>query len=161
MDHQVKEFGSDDPREMPIHFFFGAVRVHYRTAVRSHPEKQNCSICPRYWYVDADFACARCGAEFTFSADEQRTWYEEYGFWVDSVPKNCLACRRDARLAAALRREYDERIAEVLQRGNLDSRTRLAAVIDQLYEIGESLPPRIHENRRRLAHQITGEERGR
>ncbi len=37
--------------------------------------------------------CERCGEEFWFSANEQRVWYEEWGFWIDSVPKHCAACR--------------------------------------------------------------------
>lgn len=90
----MSAFGSDNPREMPPHFFYGSVRLKYDTAVRAEPDKQNCSICPRYWYLDAVFRCDRCGSEFEFTAAEQRLWYEEYGFWVDSRPKHCLACAR-------------------------------------------------------------------
>ena len=89
----MSAFGSDDPREMPPHFFWGALRLDYRTAVRAETTRQNCSMCPRYWYVDAHFRCERCGAEFAFSAAEQRVWYEDYGFWVDAFPKHCPACR--------------------------------------------------------------------
>jgi hypothetical protein len=35
-----------------------------------------------------------------------------------------------------------------------ERKRRLAAVIDQLYELGGELPPRINETRRRLANQI-------
>ena len=146
-------FGSDNPCEMPAHLFYRSVRIDYETAVRSDPGKQNCSICPRYWYVDAIFPCDRCGAEFAFTADEQRVWYEDYGFWVDSVPRHCLACRRDLRTLRAVRQEYDRQVTGVLEHGDLESKKRLAAVIDQLYEFGGELPPRINENRRRLANQ--------
>lgn len=152
----MTDFGAENPREMPPHFFYGALRLKYETAVRSNPSNQNCSVCPRYWYVDAIFACSRCGGEFAFSADEQRMWYEQYGFWVDSRPKHCLACRRDLRNLKALRKEYDRDAAQVLEDGNLESKKRLASVIDQLYECGGELPPRINENRRRLANQIAG-----
>jgi hypothetical protein len=151
-------FGSDNPREMPAHFFYRSLRIDYETAVRSDPGKQNCSICPRYWYVDAIFPCDRCGAEFAFTADEQRVWYEDYGFWVDSVPRHCLACRRDLRTLRAVRQEYDRQVTGVLERGDLESKKRLAAVIDQLYGFGGELPPRINENRRRLANQIARAE---
>jgi len=90
-------FGNDDPRKMPAHFFYRSLRVDYETAVQADTDKQNCSICPRYWYVDTTFRCDRCGAEFSFSAAEQRAWYEDYGFWVDSRPRHCLACRQDLR----------------------------------------------------------------
>ena len=151
-------FGSDDPREMPMHLFRGSLRVDYGSAVRSDPGTQNCSVCPRYWYVDAVFPCDRCGAEFTFSASEQRVWYEDYGFWVDSVPRHCLACRRDLRTLRGVRQEYDRHVTDVLERGDLESKKRLAAVIDQLYGFGGELPPRINENRRRLADQIARAE---
>src|SRR5918994_4394206 len=99
----MSSFGSEDPRDMPPHFFLAAFRVDYATAVRAKTADQNCSICPRYWYVDAAFRCSRCGAEFVFSAAEQRVWYEEYGFWVDARPKHCLACRRALRQLKAAR----------------------------------------------------------
>lgn len=154
------DFGINDPRDMPMHLFFGVVRMDYRTAVRANVEAQNCSICPRYWYIDATFACERCGDEFTFSAAEQRLWYETYRFWVDSIPKRCLACRRDARHAKVLRQEYDRDIATVLERGDRESRKRLAAIIDRLCEFGTELPARVHDNRRRLAEQIARAESG-
>jgi hypothetical protein len=152
-------FGEDNPRDMPRHLFWGVVRMDYQTAVRSNPDKQNCSICPRYWYVDAFFLCDRCGSEFVFSAGEQRLWYEQYGFWVDSIPRHCVSCRRELRDLKAARREYDANVERVLERGDLESRKQLARVIDQLYELGSPLPPQITENRRRLAKQIAGAER--
>ena len=155
----MSDFGRNDPRELPPHFLFGAVRIDYATAVRADTEKQNCSICPRYWYVDAVFRCARCDTEFTFSAAEQRAWYEDYGFWVDSRPTRCSTCRRTLRELTALRREYDRSVAEVLERGDLDGKKRLAAVIDQLYEMDGPLPPRINETRRRLGNELQRSER--
>jgi hypothetical protein len=139
---------------MPAHLFHGAVRVDYQTAVRADFERQNCSICPRYWYLDVTFACDRCGGEFVFKATEQRVWYEEYGFWIDSLPKHCLACRRDRRDLKATRQEYDRLVAEALQAADIELKRRLAGIIDRLYELGGQLPSRINENRRRLALQI-------
>ena len=149
------DFGLSNPREMPAHLFTGSVRIHYDTAVQADPDAQNCSICPRYWYVDADFLCERCGAEFRFTADEQRVWYEDYRFWIDSLPRHCLACRQELRSLKAARQEYDRTVAQVLEHGDLASKQRLAEIIDQLYELGGDLPPRITENRRRVASQIT------
>ena len=157
----MTDFGRDDPRDMPGFLFNRALRRDFDTAVRANPEQQNCSICPRYWYVDAIFPCERCGAEFTFSAAEQRLWYEEYRFWIDSVPKHCLDCRRNLRTLKATRQEYDRTVSDVLERGDIESQARLAAVIDLLYELGGDLPPRINETRRRLANQIARLERPR
>ena len=139
---------------MPVHFFYGSLRLDYETAVRANVDKQNRSICPRYWYVDAMFPCRRCGREFGFTAAEQRTWYEEYGFWVDAFPAHCPDCRRMRRELKSARQEYDRTVTHVLDAGDVAARKRLADVIDQLYELGGELPPRIHENRRRLARQI-------
>ncbi len=156
----MSAFGSDNPREMPAHFFYGSLRINYETALRAAVNKQNCSMCPRYWYVDAVFRCARCDAEFLFSAGEQRAWYEEYGFWVDSYPRRCPVCRRDLRKLKGIRQEYDQSVAHTLRHGDLESKKRLASMIDQLYELGGELPPRINENRRRLASQIARAEEG-
>jgi Probable zinc-ribbon domain len=158
----VSGFGHDDAREMPLHFFLGALRLDYGTAIRADAARQNCSICPRYWYLDAHFRCGRCGAEFVFTAAEQRVWYEEYRFWVDAFPKHCLECRRALRGLRTARQEYDRSVAHAMRQGDLESKRRLASVIDQLYELGGELPPRINENRRRLANQISRlESRGR
>ena len=117
---------------MPVHFFLGSLRVHYATAVRADTEEQNCSICPRYWYVDAAFRCSRCGAEFVFSAAEQRMWYEEYRFWVDALPKHCPDCRRELRQLKTTRKKYDRSVASILAEGDLASKKRLVRVIDAL-----------------------------
>jgi hypothetical protein len=150
----MTDFGRDDPREMPVHFFYGSLRLDYESAVPAEVARQNYSVCPRYWYIDATFRCVRCGNEFIFSAQEQKVWYEEYWFWVDAHPKHCVDCRRDLRRLKTLRSEYDETVARVLEQGGEDERKRLASVIDQLYELGGELPSRINENRRRLAKAI-------
>ena len=150
----MTDFGRDNPYEMPAHLFCRSVRVDYGSAVRAAPGRQNCSICPRHWYVDMVFPCHRCGGEFAFTAAEQRVWYEEYGFWIDSLPKHCLECRRELRELKAARRDYDGWVERALQTDDLQLKKRLADVIDQLYELGGELPPRINENRSRLARQI-------
>ena len=150
----MNDFGRDDPRGMPPHFFYRSRRIDYGSAVRADPEKQNASICPRHWYVNTIFPCERCGGEFAFTAAEQRVWYEDYGFWIDSLPQHCLDCRRKLREAKAARQDYDRSIAEALATADRELKLRLAGAIDQLYELGEELPPRINENRRRLARQL-------
>jgi len=147
-------FGRDDPRKMSPHFFYGCLHIDYASAVRAEIARQNYSVCPRYWYVDARFACAHCGDEFVFSAAEQRVWFEDHGFWVDAFPKHCLSCRRALRELKTLRQEYDAGIAEALRSPDLERKQRLAEVIDRLYEVGGEQPDGIHDNRRLLAVQI-------
>jgi hypothetical protein len=155
----MSAFGRDDPRDMPIHLFYGSLRMDYASAIAADPDKQNCSICPRYWYVDTVFPCNRCRSEFVFTAAEQHVWYEEYGFWVDSLPKHCLECRRELRGLKAARQEYDLWVEAALQGTDLELMKRLARVIDHLYELGGDLPLRINENRKRLARLIAKSEK--
>jgi Probable zinc-ribbon domain len=115
---------------------------------------------PRYWYVDTIFPCGRCDSEFTFSAAEQRIWYEEHGFWIDSLPRHCLACRRELRELKTTRQEYDRSVEEALHSADPELKKNLTRVIDQLYELGGELPARINENRRRLARQLSKLDNG-
>jgi hypothetical protein len=57
---------------------------------------------PRYFYVDEERTCTQCGEPFTFSAREQKYWYEARQFNFHSVPVRCLRCRRRRRTAHAL-----------------------------------------------------------
>lgn len=64
-------------------------------AVRGDPRRQLfCCDVPRYFYVDRTHACRACGAEFVFSAREQRHWYETLGLRLDATAVRCLPCRR-------------------------------------------------------------------
>gem|GEM_PF-1571782 len=52
---------------------------------------------PTYMYVDINYECRECKCSFTFSAAEQKHWYEDLGFLVDARPVNCLECRKKIR----------------------------------------------------------------
>ena len=54
--------------------------------------------------------------------------------------------------------EERQSVAHTLRHGDIESKKRLASVIDQLYKLGGELPPRINDNRRRLASQIVRAE---
>lgn len=74
-------------------------------AIRGNPRKQYfCAYhaIPCYFYVDREFNCRDCGAAFGFSAEEQRFWYEELQFHLNSVPVCCLPCRRTRRTTGGL-----------------------------------------------------------
>jgi hypothetical protein len=81
-------------------------------AVRGDPRRQSfCAMChvPRYFYVDQEKRCAQCGADFVFSATEQKFWYETLKFHFDSTAIRCAACRRRRRTESGLR----ERLARI------------------------------------------------
>ncbi len=148
-------FGQRDPRDMPRHLFWDARHIDYATAVRADISKQDFTICPRHWYVDAASRCARCGKSFVFSAAEQKAWYEELKFYVDSLPKRCQACRRELRELKRLRQEYDHDIVAALAGdAPLEEKQRLIAVVDALDAGGIKLPDKLLDNRRVLARQI-------
>ena len=79
-------FGENNPKRMPSHLFFGSRRMDYSTAQRADISKQNYTVCPRHWYVDATFRCRDCRNEFVFTAAEQRFWYEDRRFWIGELP---------------------------------------------------------------------------
>lgn len=48
-------------------------------------------------YVDLKYICRNCQQEFSFDAKEQKHWYEELGFIIDSRPVHCQNCRKEIR----------------------------------------------------------------
>jgi hypothetical protein len=151
----IDGFGKNDPRKMPQHLFWGALHIDYPTAVRADISKQDFGVCPRHWYVDAAFRCPRCDRTFVFSADEQRYWYEELKFYVDSRTKHCSECRKTLRELKAIKQEYDRNVVCALATSaGVELKERLVAVVDALTDGGVHLPGKILENRRILTNQI-------
>jgi hypothetical protein len=147
-------FGRSNPKRMPSHFFFGSLRMDYKTAQKADIEKQNYTTCPRHWYVDAVFTCCGCGEEFTFSAEEQRFWYEDKKFYVDAFPKRCIQCRKAERTRIELRQRYDARISAALGDCAAEAKQEVVELINDL-EIAEGeLPERMRQNRATLCAQL-------
>ncbi len=71
-------FGNTNSRKMPERLFWGTIYIDHKTAIRGNPEKQNYSVCPRLRFINADFTCEGCGQEFTWTACEQKAWFEDY-----------------------------------------------------------------------------------
>jgi hypothetical protein len=148
-------FGESDPAGMPAHLFWENRGLDYDSAIKADISRQDFTVCPRHWYVNATFACSRCGKDFLFSAEEQRFWYEELRFYVDSQPRQCQECRIELRQLKALRQEYDRVAAKAMRReSSHESKARLVAVIDALMDGGVLLPDQMIENRRILASQL-------
>ncbi len=152
-------FYNRNPRNMSRHFFRNAKHMDYASAVKAEIQKQNFTVDPRHWCIDATVPCARCKDLFCFSAEEQKRWYEVLGFYVDSFPSHCLGCRCELRKLRATRQEYDRDIACALANDDCDSKVRIVFVIDQLCESDEDLPIKIHENRKVVAKQIARRNR--
>ena len=148
-------FGNTHPGKMPRHFFFRALAVHHQTAVRACVEKQNYSVCPRHWYINADFKCERCGSDFTWSAEEQKAWFEDYFFWVNSQPLHCKTCRAELRHLAELQKEYDAKVAAARDHGTPDQKSRIVAIVSELQQAFGNLPEKITETMGLFQRQIT------
>jgi hypothetical protein len=148
-------FGNTNPKRMPPHFFSGALAVHHETAIRANFEKQNFSVCPRHWYVDAEFKCERCAREFTWTAEEQMAWFEEYFFWVDSHPRHCRECRADLRHLVDLRKEYDATVAAARDHGTLGQKNRIIEIVAELEQVFGKLPEKMTETAELFQRQVT------
>ncbi len=77
-------------------------------AVMADPTKQvpNGSYDPPpLWYVDKDFVCRKCGTEETWTAEQQKWYYEEAKGTLYATAKHCSNCRKIMRDAKTLQRE--------------------------------------------------------
>lgn len=140
-------FGDTDPKMMPWHLFSPAIEIDYSTAIRANVEAQNYTVCPRHWYIDVRFRCAACDVEFLWSAEEQRTWFETYGFYVDSRPKLCRDCRAKRRDALQLCKEYDALVGAARSGGDADQKRRIVQIVDELETCLHGVPEKMRETR--------------
>ena len=139
---------------MPAHLFHGVLRMDYHTAQEADVSRQHYSVCPRYWYVDAVFVCHGCGGEFLFTVNEQRFWYEDRRFYVDSSPRHCNECRKADRVRVELKRRYDYLISEALGQCPLEMKQEIVGVINALEAAEGEIPEKMSENRTRLYAQL-------
>lgn len=67
-------------------------------ALRADRSKQNIDLggpIDAFW--DQTRECGTCAKDYVFGAEEQQFWYETLGFFVESVPLQCPACRKKTR----------------------------------------------------------------
>jgi hypothetical protein len=152
--HDIDCFGDTDPRKMPTHLFFGALHIDYGTAERADVAKQDFSVCPRHWYINATFRCEACGTKFVFSAQEQRFWYEARRFYVDSQPRRCPACRKQDRRTKLLKQQYDNLISGAVAGEDVAAKQAVVAILDELASTSYRLTERMTERRQLLVKQI-------
>lgn len=147
-------FGNTDPKLMPTRFFWGAIHLDHTSAIPADISKQNFSVCPRHWYLDADFVCPTCRQEFTWSAGEQKAWFEEYHFWIDVYPLHCKKCRAATRHLQRLRKEYDSTVAAAKTGGRLDQKRRIVDILKELKNTLGSIPQGMDETLALFERQI-------
>jgi hypothetical protein len=80
------------------------------TAVAADLSKQTSATIPVTHYYDEDRICRKCGRHFIFFALEQKYWYEELHFTLDSDCVCCSECRKSNQSIARKRKKYEELI---------------------------------------------------
>jgi hypothetical protein len=151
-------FGSTDAKKMPLHFFMSALDIDYASAIRANIAAQDYSVCPRHWYIDARFRCGACHAEFVWSADEQKAWFETHRFYVDSQPTLCRGCRAKRRDAVQLRKEYDALVSVARSAGTPEQKQRIVEIVDDLESYWSSVPDKMRETRDVFRKQLTNRD---
>ena len=64
-------------------------------ALLGNPSSQKyCDCWPYYAYFDETKTCLDCKCTYVFEASEQKYWYENLKFWVQSRPKYCKECTK-------------------------------------------------------------------
>jgi hypothetical protein len=104
-------------------------------AIFPHYNKQNYGLGgPILFYITKEMNCETCKKDFTFTAEDQRFWYEDLYFNYSSYPKNCLSCRKETRQKKLLHKKLAELLHDDLK--TADHMLAIAKVYEQL-EIGE------------------------
>jgi|SRR5579862_7153654 len=103
---------------------FPKVHLHWRviggerisnTAVKADLSRQTPATVSVTHYFDEPRVCRGCGRPFIFFAEEQKHWYEEIGFGLDSDCVRCFECRRKARGVVGLQHRYEKLLDSVVR----------------------------------------------
>ncbi len=96
-----------EPRSS-LSYYLHRSEIFPENVLIANPEKQNYSIFPRKYYVDAKRLCTTCNRPFIFFAKEQQYWYESLRFYVDADCIRCPSCRYEAQLIRRSQKRYTE-----------------------------------------------------
>lgn len=95
-------------------------------AIQAQPALQNYCWNPHYAYFDTTFVCRTCQNEFVFGKTEKQYWFETLKFWIEAIPVNCPACRKDLRQQKA----ENDLLSTILRKAEHDiSEAELVSVI--------------------------------
>lgn len=78
------------------------------TAVAADLKAQAWATVPVTHYFDVERLCRDCNRWFIFFAEEQKHWYEELGFGLDSDCVRCVPCRKRQQGIGRLCQRYEE-----------------------------------------------------
>jgi hypothetical protein len=77
------------------------------TAIVADTSRQTAATVPVTHYFDLERECRDCQRAFIFFAAEQKHWYEELGFGLDSDCVRCVECRKRQQGIARQRELYE------------------------------------------------------
>jgi len=77
------------------------------TAIAADLSRQTPATVPVTHYFDLERTCCDCKRPFIFFAAEQRHWYEELGFGLESDCIRCVECRKRQQGIARQREQYE------------------------------------------------------
>ena len=78
------------------------------TAIAADRSRQSPATIPVTHYFDVRRSCRDCGKPFIFFAAEQKHWYEELGFPLESDCVRCVVCRKTQQGLDRARNRYEE-----------------------------------------------------
>lgn len=78
------------------------------TAVAADFAEQLPATVPVTHYYDVIRTCRDCNQKFIFFADEQKFWYEDMKFRLESDCIRCVDCRKTKQRLALARQQYEE-----------------------------------------------------
>ena len=149
--------GDVDVKQYPSYFFPRVLRMDFSTAIRSQNVlEQDFTSVPRHWFIDAWFVCRRCKEEFCWTAEEQKNWFDEWKFYVDSVPHCCKPCRQAIRSQKQLRDQYAVGIAAALRKSAApEAKREMIETIDRIIESSDGrISEKFREKRDILERQL-------
>lgn len=78
------------------------------TAIAADLSRQTPATVSVTHYFDLERICCDCERPFIFFAEEQKHWYEELGFGLDSDCVRCVDCRKRQQGIARKRQRYED-----------------------------------------------------
>ncbi|MDB5335271.1 MAG: hypothetical protein JWN70_890 [Planctomycetaceae bacterium] len=124
------------------------------TAVVADLTRQSRATVQVTHYFDLDRICRDCSRPFIFFADEQKYWYEELGFGLDSDCVRCVACRKPRQVIAQRLKQYNK-LLNLPVRG-IDENVELADCCLSLIESSVFTPKQLQRVRaliKRVSHE--------
>ncbi len=104
------------------------------TAVVADLMRQTPATVPVTHYFDLERLCRDCERPFIFFAEEQKHWYEELGFGLNSDCIRCVECRKQQQNIARQRKLY-ESLCHV-ESGTEEQSIQMADACLSLIEVG-------------------------